>query len=260
MKLAFPYGAFTPSGRTFQYLSGSSLLLNAVHTPWCTHHGLGSSAFARRYLRNHYCFLFLSLLRCFSSGGSRLHTMDSCAVAAGLLQQVSPFRDPRITGYLLLPAAYRSLSRLSSALSAKASTLRSFCLTSSSRAALLLGPASPDLTALRRSSSPPGSSRILPGQCGRNFLRHPWDLNISASVRTCGRSCSLHSNEFMFAHLTVCAFLCGYGSLTTPAGAVGLIRIHLGCLDILISLECFVLYVVFKVRSTMLRMIAFKLA
>ena len=172
-KLAFPYGAFTPSGRTFQYLSGSSLLLNAVHTPWCTHHGLGSSAFARRYLRNHYCFLFLSLLRCFSSGGSRPHTMDSCAVAAGLLQQVSPFRDPRITGYLLLPAAYRSLSRLSSALSAKASTLRSFCLTSSSRAALLLGPASPDLTALRRSSSPPGSSRILPGQCGRNFLRHP---------------------------------------------------------------------------------------
>ena len=93
--------------------------------------GLGSSAFARRYLRNHYCFLFLSLLRCFSSGGSRPHTMDSCAVAAGLLQQVSPFRDPRITGYLLLPAAYRSLSRLSSALSAKASTLRSFCLTAS---------------------------------------------------------------------------------------------------------------------------------
>ena len=128
-ELAFPYGAFTPSGRTFQYLSGSSLFLNAVHTPWCTHHGLGSSAFARRYLRNHYCFLFLSLLRCFSSGGSRLHTMDSCAVAAGLLQQVSPFRDPRITGYLLLPAAYRSLSRLSSAPSAKASTLRSFCLT-----------------------------------------------------------------------------------------------------------------------------------
>ena len=27
------------------------------------------------------------------------------------------------------------------------------------------------------------------------------------------------------------------------------VRIHLGCLDILISLECFVLYAVFKVRS-----------
>ena len=39
---------------------------------------------------------------------------------------VSPFRDLRVKGYLLLTAAYRSLSRLSSALSAKASTLRSF--------------------------------------------------------------------------------------------------------------------------------------
>ena len=129
--------------RTFPVKSSS---LNAVHTPGCTHPGLGSSAFARRYLRNHCCFLFLSLLRCFSSGGSRLHTMDSCTVAAGFLQQVSPFRNPRITGYLLLPAAYRSLSRLSSAPSAKASTLRSFCLTSSSRAPLLFGPGGPDLT------------------------------------------------------------------------------------------------------------------
>src|SRR5699024_3505261 len=39
---------------------------------------------------------------------------------------VSPFRYLRINGYLLLPEAFRSLSRLSSALSAKASTLRSF--------------------------------------------------------------------------------------------------------------------------------------
>ena len=29
--------------------------------------GLGSSAFARHYLRNHCCFLFLQVLRCFSS-------------------------------------------------------------------------------------------------------------------------------------------------------------------------------------------------
>ena len=39
--------------------------------------------------------------------------------------RVSPFRNLRITEYLLLPVAYRSLSRPSSALSAKASTLRS---------------------------------------------------------------------------------------------------------------------------------------
>ena len=42
---------------------------------------------------------------------------------------VSPFGYHRIDGYLLLPGAFRSLSRPSSALSAKASTLRSFCLT-----------------------------------------------------------------------------------------------------------------------------------
>ena len=41
---------------------------------------------------------------------------------------VSPFRYLRIRAYLQLPAAFRSLSRLSSALSAKASTLRSFLL------------------------------------------------------------------------------------------------------------------------------------
>ena len=39
---------------------------------------------------------------------------------------VSPFRNPRVNGYLHLTAAYRSLSRLSSAPSAKAFALRPF--------------------------------------------------------------------------------------------------------------------------------------
>ena len=34
--------------------------------------GLGCFPFARHYLGNHYCFLFLCLLRCFSSAGLRL--------------------------------------------------------------------------------------------------------------------------------------------------------------------------------------------
>lgn len=38
-------------------------------TPACMHTGLGSSAFARHYLRNHGCFLFLGVLRCFTSPG-----------------------------------------------------------------------------------------------------------------------------------------------------------------------------------------------
>ena len=42
--------------------------------------------------------------------------------------EVSLFRHLRIMAYLQLPGAFRSLSRLSSALGAKASTLRSFLL------------------------------------------------------------------------------------------------------------------------------------
>ena len=44
-------------------------------TPECTHSGLGSSNFARRYFRNRCFFLFLRLLRCFSSAGSRRTAM-----------------------------------------------------------------------------------------------------------------------------------------------------------------------------------------
>ena len=52
------------------------------------------------------------------------YTMDSCKDTCGLHRWVSPFRYLRINGYLHLPVAFRSLSRLSSALSAKASALR----------------------------------------------------------------------------------------------------------------------------------------
>ena len=99
---------------------------SAVRTPACSHPGLGSFLFARRYLGNRCFFLVLRLLRCFSSPGSLPCTMDSCMGGGGMLRRVSPFRYLRIVGYLHLPAAFRSLSRLSSALSAKASTLRSW--------------------------------------------------------------------------------------------------------------------------------------
>ena len=101
---------------------------SAVRTPPRTRAGLGSSAFARRYSRNRCFFLFLRVLRCFSSPGS-LHTpMYSVHDDRSSSCRVPPFRDLRIDGYLLLPAAYRSLSRLSSALSAKASALRPYSL------------------------------------------------------------------------------------------------------------------------------------
>ena len=51
---------------------------------------------------------------------------DSTHDTGVLLQWVSPFGNLRIDGYLLLPVAYRSLSRPSSAPDAKAFPLRSF--------------------------------------------------------------------------------------------------------------------------------------
>ena len=72
------------------------------------------------------CFLFLRVLRCFSSPGSPRTAMYSLHADRGFLCRVSPFRYLRIIGYVLLPEAFRSLSRLSSALSAKASTLRPY--------------------------------------------------------------------------------------------------------------------------------------
>ena len=77
--------------------------------------GLGCTPFAHHYLGHLLRFLFLRLLRCFTSPGCRPRKgrMD-CSM------QVSPFRHPRIKGCLLLPAAFRSWLRLSSASGAKA--------------------------------------------------------------------------------------------------------------------------------------------
>ena len=104
---AFP----KPFHYPFSYRSQST-------TPACTHAGLGSVHFARRYFGYRVFFLLLRLLRCFSSPGSLRQAMYSPDGDWDLPSQVSPFRNLRIVGYLLLPAAYRSLSRLSSALSA----------------------------------------------------------------------------------------------------------------------------------------------
>ncbi len=68
----FPYGTFTLYGPVshpaqvlvcFNYV----VLQPPASLNW---QDLGYCAFARHYLRNHYCFLFLQVLRCFSSLGS----------------------------------------------------------------------------------------------------------------------------------------------------------------------------------------------
>ena len=66
-------------------------------------------------------FLFLQVLRCFSSLRSpHCHCSDNSPSDCWVV----PFGNPRIKGHLHLPEAYRSLSRPSSPPRAKASTRR----------------------------------------------------------------------------------------------------------------------------------------
>ena len=82
---------------------------------------MGFSGFARRYFRNRVFFLFLRLLRCFSSPGSLHKPIYSAYGDGGLLRRVSPFGYPRLSACLRLRTAFRSLPRPSSAPSARAS-------------------------------------------------------------------------------------------------------------------------------------------
>src|SRR5437588_11998660 len=75
----------------------------------CESPGLGYSAFARHYSRNHGCFLFLGVLRWFTSPGSLVHPMDSdarndCLHSLGFPIRKSPDHS--------LLAASRGLSQL----------------------------------------------------------------------------------------------------------------------------------------------------
>ena len=80
------------------------------------HGGLGSSAFARRYWRNHYCFLFLWVLRWFTSPRCLLTTYGFSGGFFGISQRGFPHSE--IPGSKLicsspgLIAAYRVLHRL----------------------------------------------------------------------------------------------------------------------------------------------------
>ena len=78
--------------------------------------GLGSSAFARHYLRNHYCFLFLGVLRCFSSPRSPHAAMYSLHDPEALPPVGFPIRkSPGLSlfsGSPKLIAAYHVLHRL----------------------------------------------------------------------------------------------------------------------------------------------------
>ena len=127
LTLDFVYETITPYGCASHHIRLSAVIHFTVHNPRCiSTPGLASSAFARHYSRNLVWFLFLPLLRCFSSGGSLRIPMYSVYVSWFFTMRVSSFGNLRIEAYLQLPAAFRSLSRPSSASDAKAFTLYSF--------------------------------------------------------------------------------------------------------------------------------------
>ena len=67
----FRLRAFHPLRNTFPDISATLPSLSRGPYPIIiSNHGLGFSDFARHYFRNHYCFLLLRVLRCFSSPGS----------------------------------------------------------------------------------------------------------------------------------------------------------------------------------------------
>ena len=67
----FAYGGVTRFALPFQIIQLFITIRSAVLNPSrITTTGLGFSDFARHYFRNHFCFLFLRVLRCFSSPGS----------------------------------------------------------------------------------------------------------------------------------------------------------------------------------------------
>ena len=107
-------------------------LANALYSPQprrTRFFGLACFPFARRYLGNRCFFLFLRVLRCFSSPGYLLcDYFIHHRILTHYHKWVSPFGNLRVDGCLLLTAAYRSLPRPSSAPSAKAFTLCSYSL------------------------------------------------------------------------------------------------------------------------------------
>ena len=118
---AYTYGALTLYGAPFQGTSTSRVLSYCASSRQTRHatfpqphtynpcrvsrmRGLASSDFARHYSRNHFCFLFLWVLRCFTSPRS-LHTpyFIQMRVTGHDSSWVSPFGHPRITARLPTP-------------------------------------------------------------------------------------------------------------------------------------------------------------
>lgn len=123
----FGYGLVTLYEAIFHSLHLTfALPRRAPTTPINKLTGLACSAFARHYLRNQFLFLFLRLLRCFTSPGFAMFLLCIHRNSSRYYPtQVTPFGHRRVKAYLPLSVAYRSLSRPSSPIGTKASMMRS---------------------------------------------------------------------------------------------------------------------------------------
>ena len=119
------YGIITLCDVHFHTLPVRSYARSVVlQPPTCRNMtGLGSFPFAHHYSGNRFFFLFLRVLRCFSSPGLLLKKGDRSSTC-----RVSPFGYLRINSCLPIPADFRSLPRPSSPMEAKASSVRSYLL------------------------------------------------------------------------------------------------------------------------------------
>ena len=114
----FAYQTFTIYGLPFQVILLTSLNQLCSPNPYhITTIGLGSSSFARHYSRNRFFFLFLWVLRCFSSPRSlHIHYFTYVWITGILLPVEFPHSDIHglsdICSYPWLFAAYHVLLRL----------------------------------------------------------------------------------------------------------------------------------------------------
>ena len=86
-----------------------SSLMQSI-TPRCTHHGLGSFPFARRYSGNRCFFLFLPVLRCFSSRSAPRITMYSSYGDCALPQPGFPIQISTDQSLLAAPRGFSQLA------------------------------------------------------------------------------------------------------------------------------------------------------
>ena len=123
---SFGYKAVTFCGGPFQAASARPAVCNCAralqrseydsHNPMLKtavtlqQHGLGYSPFARRYLGNRGFFLFLGVLRCFSSPGCLDQPMDSVGRNWILLQLGCPIRRSPVQGLLAAPRGFSQLT------------------------------------------------------------------------------------------------------------------------------------------------------